>query len=164
MLLNHYGTKLKTMDIHVTNYTLLLDLEEMTLLQGQKIHLLNLHCLTFWSTPTDICNLLESSTTVDTTSGFSEIPTSLFYYVDDTTKQPCALYIGSIRGQQQPADQFPPEPPQHITNSPPTTSGLEKTHCSYHFFNQIRHMDSLCQEQKASSFSDATGSDLRACA
>ena len=41
-------------------------------------------------------NLPESSTTVDTTSGFSEIPTSLFlpvglYYVDNTMKQPYIL-------------------------------------------------------------------------
>jgi len=41
-----------------------------------KTFLLNLHCFTFWSAPTGSCNLQESSTTEDTTWGFS---TSLFY-------------------------------------------------------------------------------------
>jgi len=46
-LLNTYGTMLKLMDLHLINYTLLLHLEAMTLLQGKKIHLSSLHCLTF---------------------------------------------------------------------------------------------------------------------
>ena len=34
-------------DMQLINYTLLLHMEVMTLLQGKKIHLLSLHCLTF---------------------------------------------------------------------------------------------------------------------
>ena len=47
--------------------------------------ILNMHCLTFWSAPTEICNLPESSTTVDTTWGFWLFSTSVFYQLVSTT-------------------------------------------------------------------------------